>query len=89
MTERRAKVFWSGRSQAIRLPKDFRFDGNEVIIRREGNAVILEAPGAAKSFDEEWGWLKDLRPLDDDVVAAANEQPDWPPDNPDVAEFFK
>lgn len=40
---RTAKVFWSGRSQAVRLPKEFRFDGDEVRIRREGNRVILES----------------------------------------------
>ena len=37
-----AEVFWSGRSQAVRLPKEFRFDGDEVRIRRHGAAVILE-----------------------------------------------
>ncbi|MGH8953059.1 MAG: antitoxin [Acidimicrobiia bacterium] len=40
--KRRAKVFWNGRSQAVRLPKDFRFEGKEVLIRREGEAVVLE-----------------------------------------------
>lgn len=38
----RAKLFWNGRSQAVRLPRAFRFDGDEVEIRREGDAVILE-----------------------------------------------
>lgn len=37
-----AKLFWNGRSQAVRLPKAFRFEGNEVHIRRSGDAVILE-----------------------------------------------
>ena len=37
-----AKLFTTGGSQAVRLPKDFRFEGNEVLIRREGHAVILE-----------------------------------------------
>ena len=37
-----AKVFMNGRSQAVRLPKEFRFEGNEVAIRREGESVILE-----------------------------------------------
>ena len=37
-----ASVFWTGRSQAVRLPKEFRFDGDTVLVRREGNAVILE-----------------------------------------------
>lgn len=39
---KRAKLFWNGRSQAVRLPKEFRFEGDEVEIRREGRAVILE-----------------------------------------------
>lgn len=38
----RAKLFTNGRSQAVRLPKQFRFPGNEVAVRREGNAVVLE-----------------------------------------------
>lgn len=36
-----AKIFWTGRSQAVRLPKEFRFEGSEVRIRREGSRVIL------------------------------------------------
>jgi len=37
-----AKLFRNGRSQAVRLPKDFRFEGDEVAIRREGRRVVLE-----------------------------------------------
>ena len=37
-----AKLFKNGRSQAVRLPKAFRFEGSEVRIRREGRKVILE-----------------------------------------------
>lgn len=37
-----AKLFWSGRSQAVRLPKDFRIEGTEVRIPRHGAAVIRE-----------------------------------------------
>ena len=36
-----AKLFKSGRSQAVRLPKEFRFDGEEVFIKRMGEAVVL------------------------------------------------
>lgn len=36
-----AKVFLTGRSQAVRLPRAFRFDTEEVYIRHEGDAVIL------------------------------------------------
>ena len=41
-TKKRAKVFWTGRSQAVRLPKEFRFESETVSVRREGKAVILE-----------------------------------------------
>ena len=37
-----AKVFWSGRSQAVRLPKEFRFETESVSIRRDGGRIILE-----------------------------------------------
>lgn len=42
-----AKLFMSGRSQAVRLPKSLRFEGDEVIAKRFGNGVLLlpvEAP---------------------------------------------
>lgn len=64
-----AKLFWSGRSQAVRLPKNFRFEGEEVRIRRHGNAVILEP------IARDWAWLDSLTsPVDDDFVAAATEK---------------
>jgi antitoxin VapB len=37
-----ARVFTTGRSQAVRLPKEYRFDTDTVLVHREGNAVILE-----------------------------------------------
>ena len=36
-----AKLFRSGRSQAVRLPKEYRFKGNEVYIKKERGSVIL------------------------------------------------
>ncbi|MDE1146638.1 MAG: type II toxin-antitoxin system VapB family antitoxin [Azospirillaceae bacterium] len=66
-----AKLFWSGRSQAVRLPKDFRFEGQEVRIRRHGNAVILEP------IADNWDWLADvIGPVDEDFAKAAMERPD-------------
>ena len=64
-----AKLFWSGRSQAVRLPKDFRFEGKAVRIRRHGAAVILEP------IAQDWSWLDALvGQLDADVAEAVNEQ---------------
>ena len=39
----RAKLFTHGGSQAVRLPKEFRFAGTEVHVRRMGNEVVLSA----------------------------------------------
>jgi antitoxin VapB len=36
-----AKLFKSGRSQAVRLPKEYRFDGHEVFVKKLGEAVVL------------------------------------------------
>ena len=50
ITSATAKLFMHGRSQAVRLPKEFRFDGTEVRVSKVGNKVILE-PAEKKSFD--------------------------------------
>lgn len=64
-----ARVFWSGRSQAVRLPKEFRFDTSLVRIRRHGKGVILEP------IPEDWSWLDALvGKLDEDVAQAVNEK---------------
>ncbi len=36
-----AKLFQNGQSQAVRLPKEFRFEGSQVYIQQVGNAVVL------------------------------------------------
>ena len=67
----RAKIFWSGRSQAVRLPKNYRLPGKEVRIRRHANAVILEP------IAEDWAWLDAIAgKLDHDFAEAVGEQPD-------------
>ena len=47
-----ARVFMSGRSQAVRLPKEFRFDVDRVLIRREGRHVVLSPP--FKDWEDYW-----------------------------------
>ena len=64
--EGRAKVFWTGRSQAVRLPKEFRFDVDELVIRRVGNGVMLEPLEKAKWPDGFWEEFDRLPPLPDD-----------------------
>ena len=65
----RAAVFWSGRSQAVRLPKAFRIEQDEVRIRRQGAAVIPEPVPTG------WGWLDAVTgPVDRDFERAAGEK---------------
>ncbi|MGQ0506933.1 MAG: antitoxin [Myxococcaceae bacterium] len=56
-----AKVFWTGRSQAIRLPKEFRFNSDTVLVHREGDRVVIEP---AKGWPE--GYLDSFRGVGDD-----------------------
>lgn len=44
---RTAKLFTHGGSQAVRLPKEFRFEGTEVHVRRVGDEVVLSSSGPA------------------------------------------
>jgi len=43
MHQQTAKIFTNGRSQAVRLPKEFRFDTSEVYIRKVGDEVVISA----------------------------------------------
>jgi antitoxin VapB len=77
-----AKVFWSGRSQAVRLPKEFRVDADKVRIRRHGTAIILEP------IPKDWSWLHALvGPVDEDFERAVNEE--VPQQERPELDFFK
>jgi antitoxin VapB len=56
-----AKLFTHGGSQAVRLPKEFRFEGGEVKIERDGDRVILQTSRAAKSGRALWDEIDALR----------------------------
>jgi antitoxin VapB len=66
----RAKVFQSGNSQAVRLPKEFRFTGDEVEIFKRGDEVVLrEKPrNLARVFEI-------LCELPEDAVVRSDEPP--------------
>jgi antitoxin VapB len=60
--ERHAKLFKNGRSQAVRIPREFEMPGTEVIIHKEGDRLVLE-PVKRKSLVE---LLDSLEPTDED-----------------------
>ncbi len=65
----RAKIFQSGRSQAVRLPKEFRFNGTEVYVKRVGNAVVL------LPTEDAWDSLAQALDLFSDDYMSVREQP--------------
>ena len=65
-----AKLFQNGRSQAVRLPKEFQFEGTDVLIQRGGDSVIL--------FPKTRVWetfLHGLNGFSDDFLAEGRQQP--------------
>ena len=64
-----AKVFWDGRDQAVRLPEQFRVEGSELRISREGRKIVLEP------VEKDMSWIDRLEGLDADAAAAALERP--------------
>jgi antitoxin VapB len=57
----KAKLFTHGGSQAVRLPKAFRFEGTEVKIEREGDRVILQASHAPRGGRALWDVIDAIR----------------------------
>lgn len=67
-----AKLFQNGRSQAVRLPKEFRFDGDKVFIKKVGSAVVLIP------CEDPWQSLFDSLGQFSDDFLATREQPAQP-----------
>ena len=66
-----AKLFKNGGSQAVRLPKDCRFEGTEVYVKRVGSAVILYPKG------DPWALLREsLDEFPDDFMEGGRNQGD-------------
>jgi antitoxin VapB len=65
-----AKLFRNGQSQAVRLPKEFRFEGDFVYVKKSGNAVVLLP---AKGI---WGSLVESLDKFSDDFMAERDQPD-------------
>ncbi len=70
-----AKVFKSGNSQAVRLPKEFRFSVEKVEVSREGHALILRPHLETKC---RWSSLRSAlkRGVSDDFFREGREQPE-------------
>jgi antitoxin VapB len=67
-----AKVFKSGNSQAVRLPKEFRFQGEEVDIFRRGDEVVMREK--SKGLERAFEILANLA-IDVDAIEQARKEP--------------
>jgi antitoxin VapB len=75
-----AKLFRNGRSQAVRLPREFRFEGDRVRVRRAGRGVLVEP-----MFADVTDWFAELdRFRPDPFMAEGRGQPSTP-----VREIFR
>ena len=70
--ERHVKLFKNGRNQAVRIPREFELPGEDAIIRKEGNRLIIE-PTPPKSL---LALLATLKPLDEDFPPILDPAPD-------------
>lgn len=76
--QRRVSLFRNGRNQAVRIPREFELPGDEAIMRKEGDKLIVEPAPKAKGTLAEW--LSSLEPLREEFP----EIPDLPPDPVDL-----
>lgn len=81
-----ARVFRSGNSQAVRLPKEFRFEVDEVEVSREGDALILRPK---RDVGQPWASLRAavVRGVSDDFLLEVRDQPDEQ-QRPDLDQAF-
>jgi antitoxin VapB len=70
--ERHVKVFKNGRNQAVRIPREFELSGEDAIMRKEGDRLIIE-PAPPKSL---LAVLATLAPLPDDFPPIEDLKPD-------------
>ena len=77
-----AKIFKHGRSQAVRLPKEFRLPGTEVRVRRMGRGVLLEP--MERSIEDIEAIFAEIDRLTGGqfLPEGRPEQPPMPPDRP-------
>ena len=63
--ERHVKLFRNGRNQAVRIPREFELPGDEAIMRKDGERLIIE-PAAKRSLAQVLDYLATLPPLEEE-----------------------
>lgn len=73
--ERHVRLFRNGRSQAVRIPREFELPGNEAVIRKEDGKLVIE-PVRKKSLKGLLAHLRTLEPLDEAFPEIENLPPE-------------
>ena len=76
VTERHASLFRNGRNQAVRIPREFELEGTEVLMRKEGDRLILTPIRKNRLLDLLASWT----PLDEGVPEVEDRPPQERPD---------
>jgi antitoxin VapB len=72
MPERHVKLFKNGRNQAVRIPREFEMPGEDAVMRKDGNKLIIEAAPPHSLLV----LLATLQPLGEELPTIPDEQPD-------------
>jgi antitoxin VapB len=75
-SQRHVKIFRNGRNQAIRIPREFELPGEDAVMRKEGDKLIIEAAPPRSLLT----LLRTLSPIEEDFASID----DAPPDDVDI-----
>ncbi len=77
-SERHVRLFRNGRNQAVRIPREYELEGDEAIMRKEGDRLIVEPVRKGRLLS----LLASLKPLDENFPDVDEDLP--PPDEPEL-----
>lgn len=72
--QRRMKVFRNGRNRAVRIPREFDFPGDDIVMRKEGGKLTIEP--VKKKQDDLLEWLAKLEPIEDEFPEIDDPPPE-------------
>jgi antitoxin VapB len=72
VAERHVKLFKNGRNQAVRIPREFELPGEDAIMRKDGNTLIIEAAPPRSLL----ALLATLQALGEEFPSVSDEEPD-------------
>ncbi len=72
MEARKVALFRSGRSQAVRIPRDFELPGTEAIMRREEGRLVIEPAGKRSLL----ALLAEFEPIEEDLAEVEDKPPE-------------